>query len=98
MGINQKQKIQEQAMGNKDLQQLSKEYSNQEIDTLSYREKRSELLNSITGQTTSEFDEESNAGKTGKDSDRRKWFSKLAITLVQIVLLIALVLGFFYFF
>lgn len=85
-------------MGNKNLQELSKEYANQTIDTLTYREKRSELLDSITGQTSSEFDEDIDAETTDKNTDRRKWLSKLAITLVQVVLLIALVLGFFYFF
>lgn len=85
-------------MGNKNLQELSKEYANQAIDTLTYREKRSELLDSITGQTSSEFDEDTNAETTDKNTDRRKWLSKLAITLVQVVLLIALVLGFIYFF
>lgn len=88
-------------MGNKNLQELSRAYASRQIERIDYVEARTKLLDMLTGQTNAHTPVEpaaSDEPHQSMDGEVPSLPSKIAISLVQLFLFIALVLGFFYFF
>ena len=91
-------------MGNKNLQDLAKAHARREISTSDYRRLRSELLDRLTGDDTSNSSDlqspASNDAEMPHDAqlDQKKSWRSVVTTIIQFCLLIALIGGFFYFF
>lgn len=89
-------------MGDKNLQELSRAYASRQIERIDYVEERTKLLDLLTGQTDVHTSVEPATADEPPhqpiDDEVPSLPSKIAISLIQLSLFIALVLGFFYFF